>query len=330
MIQSPVSTVSSGFASHALQLLQRVQHGTSPVELIYTAHERWPFRPGQTIHTRPTLRISVLDSSFNPPTLAHLALANSLSPLSFHPATRQPASSLQVSAEPYDARMLLLSVRNADKLLKPGDASFVQRLEMMYLLSHDIRSTDPDNAESGGESSQISGNVAVAIIDEPTFVRKSTVLPRFLRTKLAAIVESTDSRKDISNKRDTSCLSPFLMLTFLLGFDTFVRLFSPKYYPSKQAMMQMLQAFLSREDCRIVCAHRGNASTDAVFGVADQFITSKRIAFIDIGAEEQTYSSSEVRAKIATGDWTWRRLVTNAIADYIIKQGIYSSPEREQ
>ncbi|KAI9570552.1 hypothetical protein HD554DRAFT_2082909 [Boletus coccyginus] len=308
------SIIPSGFASHALQLLRRVQHGASPVELIYTTHEHWPFRPGHTVHTRPTLRIAVLDSSFNPPTLAHLALANSPPPVS-----PQPSPATSAEAEPYDARILLLSIRNADKAFKPGDATFVQRLEMMRLLSHDIQSSI-DTAESSDESSQMSDNVAVAIIDEPTFVGKSTLLLRFLRTRLATVVESSNSPNSISNRRDVSYPFPSPKLTFLLGLDTLIRLFSPKYYPSEQ------------------CAYRRGASADKMFQetpdktleVVHEFLTSDRITFIHIGIEEETYSSSEVRAKVAAGDEKWKWLVTDAIASYIVDRGIYSASEREQ
>lgn len=331
MVHSPGSIIPPSFASHALQFVQRVQHGISPIELVYTSHERWPFPPGHTTHTRPTLRISVLDASFNPPTLAHLALANS------HPPSSSRSSA---SAEPYDARLLLLSVRNADKVLKPRDATIVQRLEMMRLLSLDIRSVDPAQ-ESGGEPSQISGNVAVAIINEPRFVGKSTVLLRFLQESLATIVESSGSSKCIPNKRDTSEPFPSPKLTFLLGSDTLVRLFSSKYYPSEQVMLQMLRTFLSpdQEDCRVMCAYRRSASPDETvqatqdrtLEVAHEFIANGRIEFMDIGAEEQTYSSSEVRAKIAAGDEKWKQLVTDVIAEYIIERGIYSGlKEREQ
>jgi len=129
-------------------------------------------------------------------------------------------------------------------------------------------------------------------------------------------------------------------LTFLLGFDTLVRLFSPKYYPSEQVMIQKLRTFLSpdQEDCHIVCAYRQSTSADRTFQeaqaktleVADEFITGDRIAFIDIGTEEQTYNSSEVRAKVAAGDGKWKQTVTNVIANYIIERGIYSASEREQ
>ena len=61
---------------------------------------------------------------------------------------------------------------NLVKVLKPGDAPSIQRLEMMRLLSHDIHSID--TAELSGESSQMSDNIPVAIIDEPVFIGKST------------------------------------------------------------------------------------------------------------------------------------------------------------
>jgi len=331
MIHPPSSIIPPGFASHALQVLQRVQLGISPVELIYTAHEHWPFQPGKTTHARPTLRISVLDSSFNPPTLAHLALANSLPPSSQPSSHHSPVSPRAVPAEPYDARILLLSIRNVDKVLKPGDANLVQRLEMMRLFSQDVHPTD--STGSSGKPSHMNGNIAIAVIDEPTFVGKSTVLLRFLQARLAVLTEShSPNTGSISGRQYTSYPQfPAPKLTFLLGFDTLIRLFSSKYYPSDLDMVQLLRTFLSQdqEDCHIVCAYRRSASkafqeTQDEFDVTHQFITSGRIAFIDIGAEEQTYSSSDVRMKVVTGDETWKRLVTNTVADYIIDQGLYS------
>src|SRR5256885_1509424 len=69
----------------------------------------------------------ILDSSFNPPTNAHLALA--LSSLS----QTKPSTVL-----------LLLAIQNADKQAKP--ASFEHRLEMMDLLAKKIESTSSATA----------------------------------------------------------------------------------------------------------------------------------------------------------------------------------------
>ncbi|ETW83294.1 hypothetical protein HETIRDRAFT_409165, partial [Heterobasidion irregulare TC 32-1] len=179
--------------------LREIQHGRSQVALIHTPHTSWPLQPKSGLNlamTPSTLRISVLDSSFNPPTRAHLALASL-------PHYSQSAPS--DSSSEYDARLLLLSVRNADKHLKLGDATHVQRMEMMLLLAHDIR----DN------------NTAVAIIDEPTFVGKSTALIAFLRSHLL----------QLSLSPPASVVSS-IELSFVQGFDTLERLLSPRYYDS--------------------------------------------------------------------------------------------------
>ncbi|KIK99955.1 hypothetical protein PAXRUDRAFT_822131 [Paxillus rubicundulus Ve08.2h10] len=328
MVRQVGSLLPTGFASHALQVLQKVQRGLSPVELVYTSHEHWPFQPGLTVHTRPTLRISVLDSSFNPPTLAHLALARSPLPSYQGVSTSAPTP----SRLDYDAKLLLLSTRNADKSMKPGDATYIQRLEMMRLLSRDLCSTNSTKTEYDCPSPVI-GNVAIAIIDEPTFVGKSATLLRFLRTRLASPMNSS-SLSSATGRQEGAFPLPYPELTFLLGYDTLGRLFSPKYYPSEEIMSQMLQAFLSpnEEGCRIVCAHRTIPETSQkelrgkTLEVAQEFIASGRIILIDIGAREQTYSSSEVRAKVAAGDEAWKYLVTGVIANYIMGNALYAQP----
>ncbi|KAI0783945.1 hypothetical protein BC629DRAFT_1628786 [Irpex lacteus] len=131
-------------------LLERVKRGESPLELVHTPHESWPYP--RVTPSGPRFSISILDSSFNPPTRAHLALASLTS----------NTKSMSTPDRDFDARLLLLSVRNADKGLKPTDATYVQRLEMMIRLARDIYSPVPQGEHNA--------NTAVAIIDEPTFV----------------------------------------------------------------------------------------------------------------------------------------------------------------
>ncbi|KAI6125032.1 Nucleotidylyl transferase [Pisolithus croceorrhizus] len=237
------------------------------------------------------LRVSVLDSSFNPPTLAHLALAKSRPPY------------LQKAQQ--TTELLLLSVRNAEKSLMPGDATYVQRLEMMYLLSLDGRHGLLISAD-------INDNVAIAIIDQPIFVGKSTILHSFLRSRLASLHLSLSAGTEAIHRPK---------LTFLMGFDTLVRLFSPKYYASEEEMTGLLQDFLSPEgqDCRIICARRVNVTID------EAFIDRDRIHFLNIGEDEQSFSSTDVRATVAAGMDNWRRQVTDHIADYIIENRLYAS-----
>lgn len=296
------------------------------MELVYTSHERWPC-PRLPIHPQrklDTIRISVLDSSFNPPTCAHLALANSRPP-QYTTKSSLISSALASAAKPdYDAKLLLLSVRNADKTLKSGDATYEQRLEMMYLISKDISTQLPEDKPESAHA-----NVAIAIVDEPTFVRKAVVLRQFLHAWISGLYPPA-----ISPTSDEISI-PDPRLVFLLGFDTLVRLLSPRYYASEAAMMDALRLFFSPTggDCYVVYARRNVAELGHMvqeeveaktLSAAKEFVESERVALISIGVDEQT-SSSQVRTKVALKDETWRRLVTPSIANYIIQHSLYVS-----
>ncbi|KAI0360182.1 Nucleotidylyl transferase [Trametes cingulata] len=311
-------------------LLQRIQKGLSVVELVHISHPRWPLPPHRT--ASPTLHISVLDSSFNPPTLAHLALANTLPP----PSTDVPPAS---QPDDFDARLLLLSVRNADKQLKPGDATYEQRMEMMVLLAHDLarahaRDVPAAQAESRAldESAPHEPNVAVAIIDEPTFVGKSAILRDFLTKRIAELLNPAQV-----TAASPSVLPPSPKLTFLMGTDTIVRLFAPRYYASEDAMMAALRRFLSSDgdDSRILCARRVSAAIPRteeqkleveMSECARKIVPYERLSFVDIGERECTYSSSEVRQLVASKDERWMSMVTRSIAAYITANTLYCNP----
>ncbi|TFK33213.1 hypothetical protein BDQ12DRAFT_691414 [Crucibulum laeve] len=355
--------MTSAIRATASALLHRLQQGLShpPVELVYTPHQHWPlphstfpsgFDSTSSIPLSRPLRISVLDSSFNPPTLAHLALGNSRPP---HSSTHH--SEGQERKEDYDARLLLLSVRNADKSLKPGDATYTQRLEMMRLLVEDVRSSSPQSG-SPSKADPRNSNVAIAIIDEPTFVGKSKHLLSFLKTRLASF----------SPPPPNTIPLPTPQLTFLVGLDTLERLFSPRYYSSETSMLISLRKFLSPEEkggdnSYVVCARRvlapsstastpslsenaaiGNKYTEekelrSILPSAGEFLDSGRVALINIGEKESTYSSSAVRGAIGrlglssetteedthvSGE-VWKSFVPRNIAEYITKERLYIS-----
>ena len=104
----------------------------------------------------------ILDSSFNPPTTAHLHLAVS--------ALRSP----NVNMYPYPRRLLLLlSTQNADKAPKP--ASFEHRLAMMQRFAGDVlaelESDDPANPSDADALV-----IDVGLTTEPYFNVKSQVI----------------------------------------------------------------------------------------------------------------------------------------------------------
>ncbi|KAI9061071.1 Nucleotidylyl transferase [Trametes sanguinea] len=310
-------------------LLKRIQQGLSVVELVHTSHPRWPLPPHPHAFPSPTLHVSVLDSSFNPPTLAHLALANTLPP----PTPAEEAST--PTARDFDARLLLLSVRNADKQLKPGDATYEQRVEMMILLARDLARSHarsiPAARDALSEAAPHEPNVAVAIIDEPTFVGKSTILRDFLSKRILEILGPTEVASAFPN-----IPPPTPKLTFLMGTDTIVRLFAPRYYAEEQFMVAALRRFLSPEgdDSRIICARRVSRGVPRaeeerieveMSEFARKIIPVRKLSFVDIGERECTYSSSEVRESLAKGDERWKDMVTPSIVEYITSKKLYTS-----
>ncbi|KAG7089414.1 hypothetical protein E1B28_011102 [Marasmius oreades] len=302
-----------------------------PIELVFTSHPAWP-RPKRSIPQRP-LQISVLDASFNPPTIAHLALAN---------ARRPRYRSIEESnGHDYDAKLLLLSVRNADKQLKSTDATHAQRLEMMIRFAQELVTVD--------EAPKKYENVAVAIIGEPTFVGKSHLLQRFLK-------ERTNNQEEFR-------------LTFLLGFDTLERFFAPRYYTSsasfdileaKQQMYTSLEGFFAPhgDNSRIVCARRSPSSypqstasqspskipeslsqEDPPFDptipyplsstIRDFFrsrsLTFELVKMIDLGEEVWAVSSSDVRNAIMQRDGRWKALTPPLVKEFIEIRNLYCS-----
>lgn len=285
--------------------LQRVLTNQSRLEIIYASHSLWPLpaAPSPSTPIPYPLSISVLDSSFNPPTLAHLALISSAPP------------TLSTTGD-YSARLLLLSVRNADKALKAGDASYLQRMEMIRILAtEDLSGT----------------NVAVAIVDEPTFVGKSKILLSTLQSRLERLLSEVESGEG-------PIRIPSLELTFLQGFDTLERLLAPRYHnDSEVEMHSALRHFFSADgdNSRVVCARRTMpAKHGDTQGTSDEgmqnvlksgkdYIEAGRVVLMEIGEDLQRLSSSEVRAKVHARDERWKQMVTGSVAKYVEREALY-------
>lgn len=298
--------------------LSRLRRGLSTVELVYTSHERWPM-PRFPFSDRK-LNISVLDSSFNPPTLAHLALANT-------PFSARFKSSPSDN-EDFHAKLLLLSVRNVDKLLKSGDATHTQRLDMMLSFANDI--AFPPRSTQSEDSTQIpvGSNIAVGLINEPTFVGKSSTLLEFLHARIQSFFQLGATEIPILPNH-----IPQPKLTFLVGMDTLERLLAPRYYASEEAMKQSLGAFFSSEgdDSRIICGRRitpglQESETEReirTVAACKDYIDCSRIVLVDIDEEVRSLSSSDVRQKISGEDHTWTSMVTPSVVSYIVEHGLY-------
>jgi nicotinamide-nucleotide adenylyltransferase len=147
-------------------------------------------------------------------------------------------------------------------------------------------------------------------------------------------------------------------LTFLLGFDTLERLFSPRCYldRTEEPMLDALRHFFD-EGSTFVCAKRDPSSYPSfdtppptqspaadlsrvgleataagdqewsapIPSAAQEFISTKQITLIDIGAEEQTISSSNVRSlRLRAEDGgRWKNLVGLGVGRYIQEKELY-------
>ncbi|KAI5452014.1 hypothetical protein NCC49_001310 [Naganishia albida] len=291
------------------------------VELFHTSHPRWPF-PRDEKASKP-IHIAVFDSSYNPPTRAHYAIS-----LTSYPSPGLTSSSFEIRQrdseaedEPYTARLLLLSARNVDKTLKPGDATFDQRIEMMDLQALDMEE-DPSRAADQGRR-----NVAVAALNHPTFVGKSDILLRWLRVCRFP---------DLGAQEDVP-----VRLTFLIGTDTLTRLFIPKYYtPTPRlgsTMAEHLAKFFTADESDIVVAHRGaspqaRAEEESFIQRNEDcraWIQRGKLRFVregEITAEEREMSSTKVRKAVQAGDeGELRSLVGDRVRKYIQEEGLYRS-----
>lgn len=297
--------------------IDRLRSSSTEIEIVWTT-EDW-----KSSLTDGNLSISILDSSFNPPTLAHFALA-------LLPPSGSTRSSLVPQApheQPRFGYLLMLSVRNADKQLKPGDATLAQRLQMMVLMAKEMQS-HIDPSRLGGCP------IAVAAIDEPTFVGKSLKLHRYLNSVIGNTIP--DART--------------FRFAFIIGYDTIIRLFDSKYYGSHDAMVTSLGSFFHVDHSSILCARRNLPSTtaspdhtsnpfdeEAAFLESEdvrEFAISGSVKMVEIDPSDGALSSTLLRSTVAeegasssssSNERSWREMVLPPIAEYIVSNKLYSA-----
>ncbi len=224
--------------------LERFRSSRSKFEVLCTAASQPSFPPAAIPpRTRPRVLV-VLDSSFNPPTKAHLRMT--VSAIQDVRGNNTGGANGQLKQDGALRLLLLLAVNNADKAPKP--AAFEQRLAMMWAFARDIQQTliadnavqetDGTSAEGDGEDSGFA--IDIALSTEPYFTHKST-----------AIAES-----DFYLPGDTVSDKERPEQIILAGFDTLIRIFNPKYYgnpteSSQTPIRQALDPFFDRARLRI-------------------------------------------------------------------------------
>ena len=273
--------------------LQSFASSTSSFQILRTV-------PAITSHRPKTLY--VLDSSFNPPTRAHL-----------HIATSAILDDKKAEAEPVKRLLLLLATQNADKAPKP--ASFEQRLTMMSTFAEDlVRSVQEQCVDDRKESQTLI--VDVGVIKTPLYLDKASVI-------------------DQSGEYGTPNAGPEQV--HLTGYDSLIRLLDTKYYPPDHTL-QPLESLFSRH--RIRATRRigdkwgGRQEQDAYLqalahgdsesqGARREWAT--RIDLVDgISEGEESVSSTKVRDAANRKDpGALSKLVTDGVRDWILDQELY-------
>lgn len=192
---------------------------------------------------------------------------------------------------------------NADKKTKPGDATYVQRVEMMCLLAEAL------------------GQVGIAVVDEPTFAGKAKKLRTSFLQRLP--------------------LQPEIELYFLLGWDTVTRLFNPRFYrDSEEEMAHTLSEFFK---CNwVVCARRPTGIATAGdeensflnLESVRPYYEAGKILVIDLSPSVGPVSSTAVRNIAQTtgvGKDKKERLMTlvpEDVGSYVFERHLYEPIQR--
>ncbi len=283
------------------------------------------FRVVRTVNPRPSHEASrppktlyILDSSFNPPSIAHLSLATS--------ALRKPSPD---DAHPHRF-LLLLSTMNADKA--PSPASFEQRLALMTLFAEDLVQ------ELSGASSTSSNRSAPTIppISIPIDIGLTTA--PYYSDKSAAIdcAESSPYPKGIKH-------------VHLVGYDTLIRFTAAKYYKDYSPPLSALAPFFEAGHKLRVTQRPANAddTSSSEFGTADEqrgYLDSLRRGELESegfkpewaerldmvpGGEGVGVSSTRARKAAKRGDWEEvDKLLTPSVAGWVREMGLYKEDAR--
>ncbi|KAL2018985.1 hypothetical protein VTK56DRAFT_10210 [Thermocarpiscus australiensis] len=225
---SQLNASARSLADFFARALSSFQSSGSKLHIVCTVaptpphHERPDHGLPRTIppRTRPPTLI-VLDSSFNPPTRAHLRMARC--------AIRDLAD--KKGQRPSTLRLLLLlSVNNADKEAKP--AAFDKRLALMWAFARDLR----HDLQSEREPASVEERDEAPIVD----LGLST-LPYF-HDKSAAIAESSFYTGEGEGEGEGDSADCPMEQVFLVGYDTLIRIFNPKYYGPPESTAQLAGA----------------------------------------------------------------------------------------
>lgn len=309
-------------------------HSPKPLQIVYSTKPDWPYSSSSSSSSSAAaasssneLDIAVLDSSFNPPHQAHLSLASS------QPILARTKGAQGSSRRHYPAHLLLYSSSNADKPSdKPGDAKPLERLQMMYLLAKELE-------EKLSQEGIDQPSVAVGIVEPPLMKDKSRLIHQWFQQQHSTAMANDSSSTSLARPR----------LHWVVGWDTIIRFFALKYYPSPEDFSKACDIFFDEEQTTFVCARRDTGATDGSTGGEDQssrkeeddFLSSDlvrpwlekgSVGIFDLPQEARAVSSTKVRRILMDKDFSTdekrqklveEKLVSSTMARFLVEEEVY-------
>ncbi|KAK1625607.1 hypothetical protein BDP81DRAFT_474107 [Colletotrichum phormii] len=284
-----------------------------------------PGRPGGG-DKRLVKSLIVLDSSFNPPTMAHLRMAASAIrdlQRTTTTMTRSGSSGLASGAVEDRAQggsvrlLLLLAVNNADK--KPKPAAFEVRLGMMYAFAADLRDElKRTGVEEASSRESMKGAETLQEEEEEVEVDLGLTTMPYFHDKSQAISDTGFYAQGGEGEPEQ---------VYLAGYDTLIRICNPKYYSAPSSaegaaaeavapIRSALDPFLNRSKLRITMrtddewggegeqvAYLQSLRDGGLEGVGGRGRWAERVEMVrgrEVG--EEVVSSTKVREAASAGD----------------------------
>lgn len=266
------------------QLLHDFAASSNTFKLIYSTH---PVNPASA---ESVSALHILDSSFNPPTLAHLSLALCSKP---------------------PRLLLLLATENADK--PPAPASYEDRLSMMFAL---LPAFDKDLP------------VDIAVTKKARFVDKAAAVAEAYSQKTVGEEEGNEAGGYTTVAKEKEALWKGPEQTYLTGYDTLVRLLDKKYYLDSKGGMDVLESFW--ETSKVVAMARdGYGEAEEMQRLIDGLKKERpswaeRIKIVEASEMAVGVSSTVVRKAVKEGDEeTLGRCLTAEVREWIKERKLY-------
>lgn len=344
-VTTTTTTIPSALSSRG-EGEERAEEGEEEEEEYEEEYEKDPSLP-------PPKTLFILDSSFNPPSVAHAALARSAFLDDCNSFSSSQPSQEQKEKKEYEfphRLLLLFAVTNADKIAAP--ASFEHRLAMMTVFARDLQDSFAKDVqkEKGQEQGQQKEEQ-----QQKEKQQRSHHQPMAIDIGVTKHPFYTDKSRAIESEGYLYHPGTHPRHIHLLGYDTLTRFFTAKYYIQQDfdPPFVALEPYFDKGHELRVTLRPTSPSAPGVSSVEKekekekedqknsflQTLTdpkgemqkngarakwARQIEFVPPHDAEMGVSSTRIREAVGKGEWeVVRELCTPRVARWVEREGLY-------